>query len=130
MLNERASSASSRGPSLVGARGEVAGRDRARGVPQPPDPRRDRGREQERGADRDRRGRGCDGEDLHVVAHVEHGPAGEEDDRERQRHGEEREARELRPDAREQAEREREAAPDEERGERDDDGEPDHGLNR
>jgi hypothetical protein len=115
---------------LVGPHGEVARGDGARGVAQTPDPGRGRGRQEERSADCDRRGRRRDGEDLHVVAHVEHDPAGEEDARERERHREQGEAGQLRPDAREQTEREREDAPDEERGERDDDGEADHGLNR
>ena len=101
-LNDRPSSASSRGP-LSGARAarSPAGDAGRRGL-QPFDAPRDRRPEDEPGGD----GGGCrgrgDGEDLDVVAHVEHDPAGEENDEEREQDREQREPDQLEPDRREQ----------------------------
>ena len=118
---------------LVGARGEVAGRERASRRRAAAGSRlRSSAASEQRGADRDGRRRRRDGEDLHVVAHVEHRPAGEEDGGERQRHGEQREAGELqRARSASSAERERDARRRPTSvADGDDDGELDHGTNR
>ena len=102
-LNETARSrdlrrAAARAPAPPGRRAASA----RRGVADAVDRVRDRTGEHERRDDRDGRGRRRDGEELHVVAHVEHHPAGQEHRGERQADREEREPGELQPDAREQ----------------------------
>jgi hypothetical protein len=88
---------------LHGPRAEVTRRNRFRCVPQPVDALGDRPRNDQAPRERDRRGGRGDGQDLDVVAHVEHRPAGEEHRRKRQSHGEQRKPRQLRADARQQA---------------------------
>jgi serine/threonine protein kinase len=61
---------------------------------------------------------------------MEHRPAGEEHGGERQRHREQCEPGELEPQARQQAERERDGRPGRERRACDDEGQADHGANR
>ncbi len=109
--------------------GEVAGGDRRR---RPGDGRcpGDRGAEDEACRDRCGCGRCRDGEDLDVVAHVEHDPAREEDDGEREQDGEQRETDQLQPDGREEPQGDRRGESDGEREERDDERELDHGTNR
>ena len=94
-------------------------------MPSPIGPR-DEQRHDERGR---RRGRGHR-EDLHVVAHVEHDPAGQKDCGQRQQDREQREPGELEPDGRQLAQQERDDEPDGQRAQRDEDGELDHGENR
>ena len=114
---------------LGGARAQVAGGQRGRGDAEPVDARGDLAGQQERGDHRGGRGRGRNGEDLHVVAHVEHDPAGEQDGSEGQDDGEEGEPDELHAERGEEAQPERDHQPDHERRERDEDGELDHGAN-
>ena len=129
-LNERPSSASSRGP--------VSGRARRGRLPRrSADAARsrsmragDRAAEHERWRRRRRRPRRGDGEDLDVVAHVEHDPAREQHDGERQQDGEQREPGQLQPDRREEPEPDGRGEADREGDERDDEREPDHGTNR
>ena len=63
----------------------------------------DRARENEGGDDGRERRCGCDRQDLHVLSHVEHHPAGQQHRAEREQDSEEGEAGELQPDGREQA---------------------------
>ena len=102
-LKERASSASSAGP-LSGARAvQVTAGESCGGIPQAVDADGDRPGDEQRG-DHGRRGRGGrDGQDLHVVAHVEHDPAREQDDCEGENDCEKGEAGELKPNTRQTA---------------------------
>jgi hypothetical protein len=82
-------------PGLLRPRTKIAACERRRRVAQPPDPAPDRVRDEQARPDRNGRRPRRDGEDLDVVAHVEHRPTGQEDGRERQRHREQRESGEL-----------------------------------
>ena len=104
--------------------------ERLGGGLEPADAACDSGADDEGCAERGRSGRRGDGEDLHVVVHVEHHEAAEDHRRERQCDREQREPGELQPDGREQPKRRREDNPGRERAERDRDREPDHGVNR
>jgi hypothetical protein len=117
------------GTSLGRARGEVAGGEGGGRRPEPVDSARDQAREEQRRDHRGRGGRGRDGQDLDVVAHVEHDPSGQEDGRERQHDGEEGEPGELRANSGKNAESESDDQADRERGQRDEDRELDHGVN-
>ena len=87
-------------------------------------------REEEAGEHRGRRRRARHGQDLDVVAHVEHDPAGEEHGAERQHDCEQREPGELQADRGEKLEEQGHDQADPERGRRDDERELDHGENR
>jgi len=113
-----------RGHSEVAA-GEL-GRRRAQAV----DPAGDRPGEQQRGADRREGGGRRYGEDLHVGAHVEHDPAGQEYGGQRDGGGEEGEPRELEPHRRQHPEQQRRGEPGGERTGSSDQRELDHGANR
>ena len=118
------------GPSDGGARTEITGGDGAGRVSKGAQWSRDRPRERKT---RDHRGgRGCSGdrEDLHVGAHVEHHPAGEQHRTERDDHGEKREARELKLDAPRPPQCPGDEDADAEARAPDDEGEPDHAANR
>jgi hypothetical protein len=130
-LVERPSQLRELGRSALGRpRAQIASREGRGGGAQPVDLGGDRPRQEQTGDDgRGRRG-GRYGQDLHVVAHVEHDPAGEEDGAERQDDGEERQADELEPDGREQAQSECDAQPCDEGRDRHEEGELDHGANR
>ena len=67
---------------------------------------------------------------LHVIAHVEHDPAGEEHGAERQHDGEQREPRELQANRGQKLEEQGHDQADAERGPGDDERELDHGENR
>ena len=130
-LVERAAELRELARTAVGsARAEIAGRELLGGVAEPVDAPRDRGAEAERGRDGCGRGRGGHREDLHVVAHVEHHPAGQEHGEERDHDGEQREPGELEAHRRQEPERERGGERRGEGGARDGEGEPDHGTNR
>ena len=100
-LKEEASSATSAGP-CSGTRTSRSPRasstDASRTRSIEPD---DRPREHERGDHRGERRSGRDRQDLHVLAHVEHHPAGEQHGAERQQDGEERQPGELQAHGRE-----------------------------
>ena len=115
--------------SLGCARAEVAGGERRRCGAKAVDAACDRRREHERRRDGRRRRRRRDGEDLDVVAHVEHHPAREQHGEQRQHDREQREAGQLQAHAGEEAERERRRQPDRERADGDGEGEGDHGRN-
>ena len=117
-------------PGHGGAHAEVACRHERRRVAETVDAGGDRAAEDEAGGDGGGRSRGGDGEDLDVVAHVEHDPARQQHDGERQQDGEQRQAGQLQADGWEEAQGDRGGEPDRERGERDDEGELDHGTNR
>ena len=74
-LNDEARSATSAGPRLGRAHREVAAREPRRRVADTLDGAHDRSGENQAGDDGDRRGGSRDGEDLHVVSHVEHQPS-------------------------------------------------------
>ena len=106
------------GGKLVGRRLEAA------------DAPRDLGSDQKRRGKRCRRGRGRDGEDLHVVVHVKHDQTTEDHRREREPHRQQREPHELQAHRRQQPQRQRERDPRDERAQRHDQRELDHGVNR
>ena len=113
-----------RRPSLEVATGEVDRR-----VPHPVERVGDRRATTKRGDERRERGRRGHGENLHVVAHVEHDPAGQQHRAERQQHGEHGEAGELQPHRGQPAQAIGEDEPDGERRESDDVLGRDHGVN-
>ena len=117
-------------PGLGRTGAEVAGRKPRGCGAQPLDAPGERRADDERGGDCGGCGRARNREDLHVVAHVEHHPAGEEDEPDGQQHGEERECDQLEPRRREQRQAERGDEADAERNRRDREREPDHGTNR
>jgi len=88
----------------------------------------DRARDDERCDDRRQRGGRRHGEDLHVVAHVEHDPSRQQHGSERKQHGEEGQPDELEPDGRKQPKQIGERKPDGERRQCDEDGVCDHGA--
>ncbi len=90
----------------------------------------ERAREEERRDDGDRSRSDRDGEDLHVVPHVEHHPPREEHRGEREADREDGEARELEPDGGEEAQHADGAEAHGERRRGDRDGARDHGANR
>ena len=105
--------------------GELLGR-RLEATDAPRDLRSD----QQRRRERCRRRRGRDGEDLHVVVHVEHDQTAEDHRREREPHRQQREPDELQAHRRQQPQRQRERDPRRERAQRHDQRELDHGVNR
>ena len=102
-------------PRLGGSDRQVAVRERNGGVANVVDRSRDRAGKEEAPDHRDRRRRREHGEDLHVVAHVEHDPAGEENDGERETDGEGSEPHELQAHRRERSQPQGEDQPDAER---------------
>ena len=115
-------------PALRGARIEVAPCELHGCLPDTIDGVGDRSRDDECGDDRGERG-GCgDREDLDIVAHVEHHPAGEQHRSQREQNRQNGEAGELKPHGREQSERGGEDQTDGEGRERDDDACRDHGT--
>ena len=119
-----------RGAGLRRASCEVTACESARSRVDAVERLRDRMREVEAGHDGDCCRRGGDGEDLHVVAHVEHHPAGEQHRCQRQSHGEHREAGQLQPDGGQQAKEEDESEPDRECRRGDGERVDDHGTSR
>jgi hypothetical protein len=118
------------GPVVRRAGREVAGSELRRGRPQAVEPARDRRAEREPDGDRPRGRAGGDLEDLQVVAHVEHDPAGHQDGGERDHDREQGEAGELQAHGGQQQEKQRSC---ERRGQRrrgDGEAEPGHGTNR
>jgi hypothetical protein len=115
---------------LGGPNREVAARERGGRAAEPVDPVHDRAGDGERRDD----GRCCGGrghgEDLHVVAHVEHDPAGQEHGEERQHDREQREAGDLEPHGGQAAQRQGGDEPSRERRRGDRERQPDHGTNR
>ncbi len=112
------------------AGGEVAGRKLGRSVSEPRDGLLDRARDHECGGERHGRRGGADSEDLHVVAHVEHHPAGREHDDEREADREHGEPDEPKTQGRERAQCDRDRQADDEGRERDDERGLDHGVSR
>ena len=111
------------------ARAEITRGERGGGGAKTVDASRDRRRKHERRR-HGRRRRGCrDGEDLDVVAHVEHHPAREQHGEQRQDDREQGESGQLQAHAGEEAERERRRQSDCERAGGDGEGERDHGRN-
>ncbi len=108
---------------------EVTRGDVRRGGTQPLDPAGDRPSQHERRSDGRRGGGGGDRQDLHVVAHVEHHPAREQDDEQRQADREECEAGQLEPHGRQEPQPEGRSEADDERDARDEKREADHGTN-
>ena len=86
---------------------EVAAREAAGGVANGVDRVDDRAAQPQAGEDGDRSGGRRHGEDLLVVAHVEHHPAGQQDDSQRQADGERRQPGDLQADGGQRAERDR-----------------------
>ena len=117
-----------RGAVLRSAGGEVAARELGCCPREPLDRPLDRPRDHERGDERDGGRCGADGEDLHVVAHLEHHPAGREHHDEREADGEDREPDEPQAEGRQRTQRERDREADGERRERDDEPGLDHGT--
>ena len=78
---------------------------------------------------RQRRG-GRHGEDLHVVVHVEHDPAGRQDGAEGQHDREQGESHQLEPHRRQEPQPEGRHEPDCERGRGQDERDVDHGMKR
>ena len=115
--------------SLGCAGAEVTGGERGGGGAKPVDPPRDRCRQHERRSYGRRRGSCGDGEDLDVIAHVEHHPAREQHCEQRQNDGEQRESSQLQPHAGEKAERKRCSQADCKGSGGNGDGERDHGRN-
>ena len=111
-LNDRASAGELLRAVLARAHGEVAGCDLRGGGAEAPDRPGEVAGEQQCGEQRRRGGSDGDGEQLDVVPHVEHHPAGEEDDGERQRDGQERQGDELAADRRQEADPDDERQPD------------------
>jgi hypothetical protein len=119
-----------RGAVLRSARGEVASRELGCRPREPLDRPLDRPRDHERGHERHGGRCGADGEDLHVVAHVEHHPSGCEHDDEGEADREDGEPDEPQAQRRQPAQRERDREADGERCERDDEPGLDHGTSR
>ena len=115
---------------LRSAGGEVASRELGCRPREPLDRPLDRPRDHERGHERDGGRCGADGEDLHVVAHVEHHPSGREHDDEGEADREDGEPDEPQAQRRQRAQRERDREADGERRERDDEPGLDHGTSR
>ena len=90
-------------PGLGRSHREVAAGESCGGVADALDRAHDRMCEHEPRDDRDGRRRRRDGENLHVVAHVERNPAGQENRSEREADRERCEPRQLQPEARQQA---------------------------
>ena len=91
---------------------QIARGDLGRGRAKPFDRKNDPVAEQQRGKNSRACCRDRDRQDLRVGVHVEHDPAGREDGSKRKHDCEEREAGELEPDRRKEAERQRRSEPD------------------
>ena len=109
-------------------RGELAARYLLRGVLEAAQPVRDLRADEQRSAQRGRRRRRCDGEDLDVIVHVEHHESAEDHRGERQPDGEQGEPGKLQADGRKASQREREHEARGERAGPGDERERDHGV--
>ena len=109
---------------------QIAARELGRGASQRREAPGDRARQAESGDDGGGRRRGRDGEDREVVLRLEHDDAAEHDRRERQQHGEEREAGELEAECRQPAQRRGGEEPGRQRRRGDEERERDHPANR
>ena len=110
--------------------GEIAGGELCGGCAQPLEWLHDPAGEQQRPDDGGQRRSRRDGEDLGVVVHVEHDPAGGQNPAEGEDDREECEPGELQADGRQQPEQKRRDDPDGDGAEREEDRDLGHGVNR